>query len=149
MTDDRRGADPGSTAEPSAEADSRAATVRTTHIAADSVVGALGPDNTDSMAMRADGDVVTCTIERSTTGGLRSTVDDYVVNLQVADELIERARAHRSTNTSGGVDSADADASGGGSPRADDADRSRPDPGTRSETTDGDRPRTNGSDDNT
>lgn len=157
MTDDDPVADGGPVADDGPVADggsvdasvSRTATVRTTHAAADRVVDALAPDNTDSMAMRAEGDVVTCRIERSSTGGLRSTVDDYVVNLQVADALIERARAHRSTNTSGGGDSADADAFGGDGPRANDADRSRPDPGTRSEPTDGDRPRTNGSDDNT
>lgn len=136
---------------------SRTAAVRTTHVDADRVAAALGPDNTDSMAMRVDGDRIACTVERSTTGGLRSTVDDYVVNLQVADELIERARAHRSTNrdanrstnTFRGDDPADADASGGERSRPDDADRSRPDPGSRSETTGGDQPRTNGSDDNT
>ncbi|GAB7092052.1 hypothetical protein JCM18237_23230 [Halorubrum luteum] len=152
---------------------SRTAAVRTTHADADRVAAALGPDNTDSMAMRVDGDRIACTVERSTTGGLRSTVDDYVVNLQVADELIERARAHRgtnrdanrgtnrdanrgtnrdanrSTNTFRGDDPADADASGGERSRPDDTDRSRPDPGSRSETTGGDQPRTNGSDDNT
>ncbi|WP_430504771.1 KEOPS complex subunit Pcc1 [Haloparvum sp. PAK95] len=81
----------------------RTATVRTTHEDADLVLAALAPDNTDSMDSRVDGDTVETTIERTATGGLRSTVDDYVVNLAVADRVIARGRDHRSaqhdTNT--------------------------------------------------
>ena len=40
----------------------------------------------ESSDERTDGAVVT-TIERETTGGLQSTADDYVVNLQVAAQL--------------------------------------------------------------
>ena len=72
----------------------RTATVRTTHVDASVVAAALAPDNTDSMTTRVDGDAIECTVERPTTGGLRSTTDDYVVNLHVADRLAERARAH-------------------------------------------------------
>jgi hypothetical protein len=80
----------------------RTATVRTTHADAATVAAALGPDETDSMRTRVDGDVVACTVARPTTGGLQSTLDDHLVNLRVADRVIERARDH--------ADAADADA---------------------------------------
>ena len=71
----------------------RAATVRTTHADAAIVAAALAPDDTDSISVAVDGegDAIEATIERPTTGGLRSTVDDYVVNLRVADRVIESA----------------------------------------------------------
>ena len=70
----------------------RRARIRTTHASADAaaiVAGAVEPDNTDSMTTHVDGDRVVTTVERETTGGLHSTVDDYVVNLTVADRLVE------------------------------------------------------------
>jgi len=75
----------------------RQATIRTTHHAADLIAGALAPDDTESTAVAADGDTVVCHIERPTTGGLRSTVDDYVVNLRVAARIVERASEHADT----------------------------------------------------
>ena len=72
----------------------RTATVRTTHADAATVAAALGPDETDSMRTRVDGDVVACTVVRPTTGGLQSTLDDHLVNLRVADRVVERARDH-------------------------------------------------------
>jgi hypothetical protein len=75
----------------------RQATIRTTHRAADLIAGALAPDDTESTAVAADGDTVVCRIERPTTGGLRSTVDDYVVNLRVATRIVERASEHADT----------------------------------------------------
>lgn len=96
---------------------SRTAVVRTTHADADLVASALAPDDTDSMAVRVDGDAIDCRIERPTTGGLRSTVDDYVVNLRVADRVIERAREHRTADgtaadgtAADGVDARETDA---------------------------------------
>ena len=83
----------------------RTATVRTTHADAPLVAAALAPDNTDSMATRVDGDTVECVVERPTTGGLRSTVDDYVVNLHVADRLVDRARAYLAGDGDGDGDS--------------------------------------------
>ena len=77
--------------------DARQATIRTTHHAADLIAGALAPDDTESTAVAADGDTVVCRIERPTTGGLRSTVDDYVVNLRVAARIVERASEHADT----------------------------------------------------
>jgi hypothetical protein len=72
----------------------RTATVRTTHADAATVAAALSPDETDSIRTRADGDVVACTVARPTTGGLQSTLDDHLVNLRVADQVVERAQSH-------------------------------------------------------
>ncbi|EMA61918.1 KEOPS complex subunit Pcc1 [Halorubrum lipolyticum] len=83
------------------EASTRTATVRTTHADAGLVAAALAPDETDSMTTRIDGDAIECVVERPTTGGLRSTVDDHVVNLRVADRLVERARDHLAADDGG------------------------------------------------
>jgi hypothetical protein len=64
----------------------RRATIRTEHEDAEAIAAALRPDNTDDMAMDVQGNRLTTTIERETTGGLLATVDDYVVNLSVACE---------------------------------------------------------------
>ena len=72
------------------ETATRGATVTTTHgdaAAAERVAAALDPDNTAEMATRTDGDRVVTTVRRNSTGSLRSTVDDYVVNATVADRL--------------------------------------------------------------
>jgi hypothetical protein len=53
---------------------------------------AVIPDNTEEMATRVDGDAVVTTIERDSTGGLASTVDDYVVNLTVAERAGQTAK---------------------------------------------------------
>jgi len=67
----------------------RRATITTTHgdDAAERVAAALAPDNTAEMATRVEGGAVVTTVEREETSGLRSTVDDYVVNCRVADRL--------------------------------------------------------------
>jgi len=66
------------------------ATIRTTHGDADAaaaIAAAVRPDNTEEMTTRVEDDAVVTDIERPTTGGLQSTADDYVVNLQVAAQL--------------------------------------------------------------
>lgn len=85
-------------------ADTRTATVRTTHDDAETVAAALAPDETDSMHTCVEGDVVACTVERPTTAGVRSTVDDYVVNLRVADRVTARARDHLDTDAPSRLD---------------------------------------------
>jgi hypothetical protein len=68
----------------------RRARIRTTHAspeAAAVVAGAVEPDNTASMTTDVDGARVVTTVVRETTGGLASSVDDFVVNLAVADRL--------------------------------------------------------------
>jgi hypothetical protein len=75
---------------------SRTARLRTTHADADAVAAALRPDNTDSIEMVVEGETLSTTVERGTTGGLQSTVDDAVVNLTVADAVIDTARNYQS-----------------------------------------------------
>lgn len=80
----------------------RRATVRTTHAdseTATAVAGALRPDNTEEMTTRTDGSAVETTIERATTGGLHATVDDYVVNLDVAVQLVNQDGESSTKNT--------------------------------------------------
>lgn len=86
----------------SADEGARRARIRTTHAdpeAAAVVAAALRPDNTASMSTRVNGDAAVTRIERETTGGLHSTVDDYVVNLTVAETVVESAREHYGTPT--------------------------------------------------
>lgn len=69
---------------------SRRARIETEHGDAETaraIAQSLGPDNTVEMETTVDGSTVVTTIERESTGGLQSTVDDYVVNLQVAVQL--------------------------------------------------------------
>ena len=53
------------------------------------VANAVRPDNTDSMSTTLDGSTVETHIERDTTGGVQTTVDDYIVNLGVATSVIK------------------------------------------------------------
>jgi tRNA threonylcarbamoyladenosine modification (KEOPS) complex Pcc1 subunit len=74
--------------------DSRRATIRTVHEHPDVIAAAIEPDNTDEMSTRvesngSDGGAVVTTIRRETTGGLRTTVDDYVSNLTVAQRITD------------------------------------------------------------
>ncbi|EMA36827.1 KEOPS complex subunit Pcc1 [Halobiforma nitratireducens] len=77
----------------------RRATIRTDHDDPELLARALEPDNTAEMETTvavddgetetsADGTPTLVTrIERETTSGLQSTVDDYVVNLDVAIDI--------------------------------------------------------------
>ncbi|MFC6717539.1 KEOPS complex subunit Pcc1 [Natrialbaceae archaeon GCM10025810] len=67
------------------------ATIRTTQEVPTLVARAIRPDNTDEMETTVEGDRVVTRIERETTGGLHSNVDDYVVNLDVATAVAQRA----------------------------------------------------------
>jgi hypothetical protein len=72
----------------------RRAVVRTDHgdaATARRVAAAVGPDNTAEMETRTEGATVVTTVRRETTGGLHSTLDDYVVNLGVAARLADRS----------------------------------------------------------
>ena len=115
----------------------RRVTVRTTHEESDLVAGALAPDNTDSMDVRVDADTIVCTIERSTTGGLRSTTDDYVVNLRVADRVIASGRTHGATGSkaTGPGETGTARADEADTARADEADTGRRDGSTDDRST--------------
>ncbi|TYL40468.1 KEOPS complex Pcc1-like subunit [Natronococcus pandeyae] len=70
---------------------SRRATIRTTHDDPELIARAIEPDNTDEMETAIDGGSVVTRIERETTSGLHSTVDDYVVNLDVAIDVAQHA----------------------------------------------------------
>jgi len=75
---------------------SRTATITTDHESAERaamVAAALEPDNTDEMETRGDGARVVTEIDRETTGGLQSTMDDYVVNVRVADRLTDTTQS--------------------------------------------------------
>jgi hypothetical protein len=64
------------------------ATVHTAHDDPETVAAALAPDNTPEIDTRVvEGRVVTV-VERGDAGGLRSTVDDYLVNLDVAERTV-------------------------------------------------------------
>jgi len=67
-------------------------TIRTSHVDAPTVAAAVIPDNTTDIETRIEDGTVVTTIEREATSGLRSTVDDYVVNVGVADAVAEHAR---------------------------------------------------------
>jgi len=61
------------------------------------VAAAIEPDNTDEMTTRVDGETIETTIDRETTGGLHSTADDYVVNLDVAVQCTTTNDNHDNT----------------------------------------------------
>ena len=80
----------------------RRATLTTTHgdeDVAPRVAAALAPDNTDEMDTRTEGDTVVTAVSRETTGGLQSTVDDYVVNCRVAVRLGEDSSTAQTDDT--------------------------------------------------
>jgi hypothetical protein len=76
----------------------RRATIRSEVAAPDLVAAAIRPDNTPQMDTRVEEGTVVTTIERPSTSGLRSTVDDYVVNLTVATEVVQRTTDQDNTN---------------------------------------------------
>lgn len=80
--------DPG----PAPDGATRRATLRTTHDDPARVAAALTPDNTDEMATRVEDGRLVTTVERDSTGGLASTIDDYVVNLSVAERTAQAAK---------------------------------------------------------
>jgi len=73
---------------------------------AERVARAVAPDNTASMTTRVEATTVTTEIDRDTTGGLQSTVDDYVVNLGVAEAVLDAV----DTAADAGDDATDTDA---------------------------------------
>ena len=79
---------------PDATRESRTARLRTTHADAATVAAALRPDNTESMETSVEGDTLVTAVSRDATGGLQSTVDDTVVNLTVADAIVDTTRTH-------------------------------------------------------
>ena len=52
------------------------------------IANAVSPDNTAQMETRTEGSRIVTTIDRETTGGMQSTADDYVVNLQTGTRVV-------------------------------------------------------------
>jgi len=61
--------------------------IRTPCTCAACVAGALAPDNLPGMVTAADGDLVTFGIEGTHLRSVTATVDDYLMNLTIAEEL--------------------------------------------------------------
>jgi len=74
------------------------ATIRTESEDAEILASSVRPDNTPEIDTQVDDDRIITTIERETTGGLRTTIDDYVVNLAVAQEIVQTANRHADAN---------------------------------------------------
>lgn len=70
----------------------RRARVRTAHDDPETVAAALRPDDTPSMTTRVEDGAVVAEMTRDRTGGLRSTLDDHLVNLRVAARVARVAR---------------------------------------------------------
>lgn len=75
------------------------AVLRTRHDAPAIVARAVVPDHTDRLETTVEGEHVVTRIERPDAGGLRATVDDYVVNLRVADAVHDAARGDGDTGS--------------------------------------------------
>jgi len=78
---------------------SRRAFLRTTHDDPAVVAAAVRPDHTEEMTTRVEDGAVVTTVERDSTGGLAATVDDYVVNLTVAQRAVQAAKRTSDTDT--------------------------------------------------
>jgi tRNA threonylcarbamoyladenosine modification (KEOPS) complex Pcc1 subunit len=77
----------------------KTATITTTHEDASLVAAALEPDNTSEMHTSVDGNRVVTRIERESTNGLQSTVDDYVVNVSVAQRVVQTGNQTATNDT--------------------------------------------------
>ncbi|ODR82110.1 KEOPS complex Pcc1-like subunit [Haladaptatus sp. W1] len=76
----------------------RRATIRTEVEDAERIAAAVVPDNTPEIETRVEDGAILTTIERETSGGLQTTIDDYVVNLSVATQVVQTANQHTNTN---------------------------------------------------
>ena len=111
------------------ESVARSATIRTELDDAEILAASVRPDNTPEIDTRVEGNddgvhTIVTTVERETTGGLRTTVDDYVVNLAVAQKVVQIANRHASANADGArADQTNADIADA---NADDTDHTQP-----------------------
>ncbi|HNQ29800.1 MAG TPA: KEOPS complex subunit Pcc1 [Methanolinea sp.] len=74
--------------------------IRTRHRHAGCVAPSLLPDNLQSMHTREEGDLVVTTIEGTSLRSVIASVDDYLMNLAVADEMcaLEGGQVRPGTN---------------------------------------------------
>ena len=56
------------------------------------VAQSIAPDNTSSIDTKISGNSIIATVQRDSLGSLRSTIDDLLVNLQVAVKTIEQTQ---------------------------------------------------------
>lgn len=75
------------------------ATIRTTHPAPVVVAEALRPDNTDDISTTVVEDRIETTITRDAPGSVQATIDDYLVNLILAEETRQRTDIESMTTT--------------------------------------------------
>lgn len=69
--------------------------IRTESVDAKCVAGALAADNLAGMVTAADGGTVSFRIEGTALRTITATVDDYLMNLAIAEELCASATAAR------------------------------------------------------
>jgi len=75
----------------------RRATIRSRLDDAATVAAAIEPDDTDQIDTRVEDGTLVATIDRDSTSGLRSTVDDYLVNLDVAAQIADHTNTTHDT----------------------------------------------------
>ncbi|KUK69273.1 MAG: hypothetical protein XD88_1405 [Methanocalculus sp. 52_23] len=61
--------------------------IRSYHASPDCVAGSLSPDNTDTMEMHISQDYVEMVIRDMPLRSAIATIDDYLMNLSIADSL--------------------------------------------------------------
>jgi hypothetical protein len=66
--------------------------IRTESASAAHVAGALAPDNLPGMSTAADGGAVAFAIEGTALRTVTATVDDYLMNLAMAEEVCSLCR---------------------------------------------------------
>jgi hypothetical protein len=74
-------------------------TITTVHDRPDCVAEAIRPDNLRSMATHATGDAVITTIRGESIRSVIASVDDYLMNLAIAEELCPETTAANSSRT--------------------------------------------------
>jgi len=62
-------------------------TITTAHADPASVAGSLAPDNLSSMRTREEGGCVSTTVESSALRSVIASVDDYLMNLEIAEDV--------------------------------------------------------------
>lgn len=73
--------------------------VRTVHDEAAIVAASISPDHTDEMTTSVEENIVDTTISRNEIGSLQATLDDYLVNLIVAETTSTRTEIETMTST--------------------------------------------------
>lgn len=75
------------------------ATLRFPHEDAATIAAAIKPDDTDEIDTSVETGVVVTTVERESISGLRSTLDDVLVNLDVAAKTAQLSDRNPNSTT--------------------------------------------------